>query len=133
VTCFEDFIKLLIYSEESAQSVTITTIISIVDIIYSEYIVEKLLTMGSKQQISLNPTTFDPIEGYKILNTILPKDFQTKFPYSTHNIDKLTLTKKIIDILVKSDKAKEKKDKSTTKAKPVTGSNEATSIIIIYG
>ena len=46
------------------------------------------------------------MNGYVLLNTIKPKYYQTEYPYNSYNI---TFTKKIIDILVKTQKEKSSK------------------------
>ena len=69
-------------------------------------------------KLNNNFSNFDPIDGYKALNTIQPKYFQTQYPYSVWNISKLLFTQNKIEILVrKEDKLKHKK--KTSKADKV--------------
>lgn len=44
---------------------------------------------------------FDPINGYKILTTILPKQIGSLYPYSNLTPDKLTFTQKKIKVISK--------------------------------
>lgn len=73
----------------------------------------------------LNFSKFDPIEGYKILNTIVPKYFQTKYPYDSFDTKKLTFTKNKIEILAKLEES-QSKSKSNKKG-------GASDVIKIYG
>ena len=74
----------------------------------------------------MNFTKFNPLEGYRILNTILPKYFQTKFPYSAMNEGKLTFTRKKVEILAKTAPPPAAK----TKPAPIKGGS--TNTITIY-
>ena len=51
---------------------------------------------------------------YNVLNTVKPINFQTKFPYSIINPNKITLTKKKITIMVNKF---ENKNSNTTDSK----------------
>lgn len=77
------------------------------------------------QNFLRDTTSFDPIKGYKILNTIVPKYTQTEFPYSEITPDKIIFTKKKIEIIAK--KVNDFKNKSIIK-----GGNRI-SKITIYG
>ena len=61
-------------------------------------------------------TKFDSIEGYKILNTIQPKYFQTRFPYDAIDSGRITFTQKKIEILAKlaDDKVEMMSDRTGT-------------------
>ena len=69
-----------------------------------------------------NFTRFDPLDGYKILNTIVPKYFQTKYPYNMFDADKLTFTQNKIELLAKiEDVAKSGKSVKSAKDKSAKG------------
>jgi len=78
-------------------------------------------------------SNFDPVQGYKILNTIIPSKFQSKFPYSELTPEKIQFAQEKIEIIAKSVDSFNK-TKTTNLANPVhkTGSSEQNDIII-YG
>ena len=97
-----------------------------------------------------NFSEVEPLKGYNILNAIKPKYFQTTFPYSNFDNNKVIFTQKVVEILVKKgeklkspkDKIKDKSLKDKTKKdktkkdkvkKKKGGSISAIQSIIIYG
>lgn len=61
---------------------------------------------------------FDPINGYKILTTILPKQIGSLYPYSNLTPDKLTFTQKKIKVI--SKKVNDFKKAMAKKYPPIT-------------
>lgn len=90
------------------------------------------------------PTELDSLIGYDVMGKLIPKFYQTKFPYDLWDKGKLTFTKNKIDILVKKEeklkklvKKGEKLEKLVKKEenvkKKTKGGSESTPSIIIYG
>lgn len=77
----------------------------------------------------LNISAFDPIMGYKILNTIGLSNFKSKFPYSELTPNKLNFAKDKIEIIAKKVDAFKKTNTSSKKE----GGNNLSLPIIIYG
>ena len=62
---------------------------------------------------------FDPLDGFEILNTLLPEYFKTAYPYSAMSKEKIIHTQKTIDILIKQTCAKNEK------IKPIKGGEQS--------
>jgi hypothetical protein len=67
---------------------------------------------------------FDQLEGYKILNTLIPEYYKTKYPYDTLTSDKVVFTKKKIEIIAKEMSNKETLDKPQNYKLNNTGKNK---------
>lgn len=61
-------------------------------------------------------------EEYKILNSIKPLYFQTKFPYNTLTPEKIQITKEKVQIIAKQFK----------NSKKITGGNNTQPITVYY-
>jgi hypothetical protein len=89
---------------------------------------------------------YDPVKGYKILNVIQPKYFQTAFPYNAWNQNKLIFTQNKIELLISkaeklrdvdsdgnATKSPKKKSSEKLKSKSTKKGGGENAEIIIYG
>lgn len=72
------------------------------------------------------------LEGYKILNTVRPPYYNTKYPFTEFNDNKIKKLTKTISVIVDNKKASESDSSDYTKSKTKRGGGESASIMI-YG
>jgi len=70
---------------------------------------------------------FDPIEGFKILNMIQPKYYQTAYPYNTFTTEKINQTKRLIKQIIEKNQITDHQhlDKSHLKHHDIKGGDQS--------